>query len=178
MPSVKNQETLTELKSILAEKKNFVVTTYSGLTVEQITDLRGQVREQAGKFKVIKNNLFRIALKETGEHDGVLEKLEAELKGPLAVAFIEENMPGLSKALVKYAKDSEPVEIKAGCMDGGYLSGAEVKQIATLPSREEMLGIIGRGLNTPATKIATGINQIMGSLARGIKAVAEKNGQG
>ena len=176
MPSVKNQETLSELKTILAEKKNFVVTTYSGLTVEQITDLRGQVREQGSKFKVIKNNLFRIALKESGEHDGVLEKLDSQLKGPVAVAFTEENMPALSKVLVKYAKDSEPVDIKAGCMDGGFLSGADVKAIATLPSREEMLGIIGRGLNTPATQIASGVNQIMSSLARGIKAVAEKNG--
>lgn len=176
MPSVKNQERLSELKSILAEKKNFVVTTYSGLSVDEITDLRGQVREQAGRYKVVKNNLFRIVLKESPEHAGVLEKIESDLKGPLAVAFTEENMPGLSKTLVKFAKDSEPVDIKAGCMDGGYLSGAEVKQIATLPTREEMLGIIGRGLNTPAQKIATGMNQIISSLARGIKAVGEKNG--
>ena len=176
MPSVKNQERLGELKTILAEKKNFVVTTYSGLTVEEITALRGQIREQGSKLKVIKNNLFRIALKESGEHDGVLEKLDGQLKGPVAVAFTEENMPALSKLLVKYAKDSEPVDIKAGCMDGDFLSDADVKAIATLPSREELLAVIGRGINTPTTKIATGINQIMSSLARGIKAVGEKNG--
>lgn len=62
-------------------------------------------------------------------------------------------------------------------MDGEFLDKKGVEAIAGLPGREELLTIIGRGLNTPATKIATGINQIMAGLARGIKAVAEKNGK-
>ena len=81
MPSVKNQERLSELKTILAEKKNFVVTTYSGLTVEEITALRGQIREQGSKLKVIKNNLFRLALKESGEH-AFLKNWTVNSRGP------------------------------------------------------------------------------------------------
>ncbi len=177
MPSASNVERLSEIKAILAEGKNFVVTTYSGLSVEKVSVVRGEVRQLHGsRFKVIKNNLFRIALKESPDHAGVLEKLDKELHGPLAVSFTEENLPALSKVLVKFEKELEPVKIKGGCLNGVYLSGAEVKEIATLPSREELLSIIGRGLNTPATKIATGINQIIASLARGIKAVGEKNG--
>ena len=61
-------------------------------------------------------------------------------------------------------------------MDGEFLEKKDVEAAANLPSREELLASIGRGLNTPATKIATGMNQIISSLARGIKAVGEKNG--
>jgi large subunit ribosomal protein L10 len=61
-------------------------------------------------------------------------------------------------------------------MDGQYLKASEVKAIETLPSREELLTVIGRGLNTPATKIAVGMKEVIASLARGIKAVGEKNG--
>ncbi len=169
-------EQVNELKAMLSERSNFVVTTYSGLTVEEITELRGQVRAKGARLKVVKNNLFRRVLQEDSKYEGVLEGTIKVLEGPVAITFVDEDFPSVSKLLVDYAKKSEKVDVKSGCMEGEFLDGSAVKAVANLPSREELLAIIGRGLNTPATQIATGINQIMSSLARGIRAVGEKNG--
>ena len=174
MPSAKNLERLAELKEILGENGNFVVTTYSGLDVEKISEIRREIRGSEGRMKVVKNNIFHLALKESPDHKDIAEDIRSDLKGPVAVTFAQENFPAVSKLLVKFAKDLEQVEIKAGFMDGEYLKKADVITVATLPSKEELLVIIARGLNAPATKIATGLNEIISKLARGIKEVAAK----
>jgi len=177
MPSAKNIERLEELQGILKERSNFIITTYSGLSVTDISALRKKIREKNGKFKVVKNNLFRLALKNSPEHKDGAAGLEGSLHGAIAVTFGVEGMfPALSKVLADVQKEQPKVEIKQGFLSGQSLAAGEVKALANLPSREEMLAIIGRGLNTPAQKIAIGISQIMSSLARGIKAVGEKNG--
>ena len=176
MPAPSKIEELSKIKTILSERGSFVVTTYSGLSVAEISDLRGQVREKGARFKVIKNRLFKRALQEDEAYAGLADKLGDALKGPVAVTFIDEDFPVVSKLLVDYAKKQDKVQVKSGCMDGEYLQKSDVEAVANLPSREELLAIIGRGLNTPATKIATGMNQIIASLARGIRAVGEKNG--
>ncbi len=176
MPSALKEEKLSELKQILSERSNFVLTTYSGMDVEELSSLRTLVRESDSRVKIVKNRLFHLALKESGEHSSIADEIRDDLRGPVAVTFVGEKFPEAAKALVAFAKKNDKVKIKAGVMDGAFLSDSEVNAIATLPSREELLTIIARGLNTPATKIATGVNEIMASLARGIKAVGEKNG--
>ncbi|MEQ9363760.1 MAG: 50S ribosomal protein L10 [Leptospirales bacterium] len=176
MPAPSKIKQLTEIKSMLDERADFVVTTYSGLSVDEISDLRGQVRARGARFRVVKNNLFQIALKENATYAELNAQMAEVLKGPVAITFISEDYPVVSKLLMDYAKKQDKVQIKSGVMDGEFLKKQEVEAIASLPSREELLAIIGRGLNTPATKIATGINQILAGLARGIKAVGEKNG--
>jgi len=174
MPAPVKIKQLDELKGILQEHGDFVVTTYSGLTVAQMIELRERVRETSGRLKVVKNNLFYRALQELQPE--VAEGIKDELHGPIAVTFVPADFPAVTKVLVEYAKKSEKVNIKSGAMDKAYLKKQDLENIATLPSKDELLGIIGRGLNAPATKIATGVNQIMASLARGIKQVGEKNG--
>lgn len=176
MASPRKLELLEGIKSLLAEKKDFVVITYAGLNVEQISGVRRAIRKSNGQVKVLKNNLFRRALRESAEHQGMADSIDNELHGPIAVSFTKSDMPSMSKLLVNFSKELEPITIKAGCMDGKYLDKNEVNQIATLPSREELLTIIGRGLNTPAQKIAIGMNEIIAGVARGIKAIGEKNG--
>lgn len=176
MPSLANQEKLSELKATLSQSENFVVTTYTGMTVEGITNLRGKIREKESRMKIVKNRLFKIALKESSAHGEIAANMDGDLKGPVAVTFAGKDFPGVAKLLVEFSKTNDKVQIKSGIMDGQYLSKEEVIAIATLPSRDELLSIIARGLNTPATQIASGINQIIASLARGIKAVGEKNG--
>lgn len=176
MPSAVKVEKLEEIKSILAENQNFLLTTYSGMTVEQISDLRSKVREKESRLKVIKNRIFRQALMEIPEYEGILESIKEDLKGPIAVTFIGENLPEVAKVLVKYQKENDKVQIKSGCLEGKFLNKDEVKAVSDLPSKEELLAIIARGLNTPAQQIATGMNEVIASLARAIKAVGEKNG--
>jgi large subunit ribosomal protein L10 len=153
-----------------------VVATYSGLSVAELSNLRKEMREKKSKMKIVKNNIFKIALKESARHSGVAAQMDSVLKGPVAVVFTDTNLPSVSKTLVEYSKKSDKVQIRGGYMDGRFLNSKEVIQIAELPSREELLSIIARGINTPAQKIAYGINEVMSSLARAIKAVGEKNG--
>jgi large subunit ribosomal protein L10 len=177
MASTKNKERFAELQTILADHSNFIISTYSGLSVADMTVLRRKVRAKSGRLKVVKNNLFRLALSGSDQHSGKVQDLEGSLHGAIAVTFGRENdFPALSKVLTDAAKEQPKVEIKQGFLSGESLSAAQVKQMANLPSREELLAIIARGMNAPAQKIATGINQIISSLARGIKAVGEKNG--
>ena len=176
MPAEIKTKLLDELKALLAERENFVLTTYSGLSVVEIGELRAELRAKDGRMKVVKNNLFRLALQQSEHHKGAADSIAADLTGPIAVTFTGGDLPAATKVLVDYAKKTGKIELKSGSLDGQYLDPAGVQQIANLPSREELLSIIGRGLNTPAQKIATGMNQIIAGLARGIKAVGEKNG--
>lgn len=175
MPSVDNKTKLESIKEILKDKPNFVVATYTGLNVEKLMKLRGQIRSANGTMKVLKNTLFYLALSESQDHKEAADGLKGVLKGPCAVVFVKDDVPGVAKTLVTEGKTEDKISVKGGYFEGRFIPKDEMVQIANLPSRDELLSIIGRGLNTPATKIATGINQIMAGLARGIKAVAEKN---
>jgi len=175
MPSVENKDKIETISAILKEKPNFVVTTYSGLDVEKLTKLRGQIRQANGTMKVLKNTLFHLALSQSEAHKEAADGLKDVLKGPCAVIFVTDDVPSVAKIVVNEGKTEDKLALKGGYFEGRFLPKSEVQAIADLPSRDELLAIIGRGLNTPATKIATGINQIMAALARGIKAVAEKN---
>lgn len=176
MPSAANIRKFEAIAKILEKDQNFVVATYSGLSITQLDELRGEVRAKNARLRVLKNNLFRKALEANPAFKDVAPKIKDVLHGPVAVAFSSADLPSVSKAIVEFSKKNDKVQIKAGCFELQLLDKKSVEAIADLPSREDLLAIIGRGLNSPATKIATGINQIMASLARGIKAVGEKNG--
>jgi len=169
-------EGLAELKDKLTASENFILTTYSGLNVVEMGALRSKIREKNSSVKVVKNNLFKIALRESSVHKELADQLDADLKGPVAVVFAGSDLPSVSKTLIEYSKKESKFQVKIGCMDGKILAKDEIVQIATLPSREELLAQIARGFNTPVTQIASGMNQIISGLARAIKAVGEKNG--
>ena len=175
--AVAKVEKLKKIKATLAEHKNFVITAYRGLGVPAQNDLRNRIREQKGVYKVVKNNLLLLALKENTEYgEAMLESIAKDLEGPVGIAFMGEEFPAVSKALLAYKKDTPAFVIKSGCMDSHYIDLNEIKVLANLPSRDELLSVIARGLNAPATKIARGLHEVMGALGRGIKAVGEKNG--
>jgi len=102
-------------------------------------------------------------------------KSKKTILGPIAVAFAGEELPAIAKIIVEESKKEEKIQLKGGYFEGKFLDQVEVKNIAGLPTKEELLAIIARGLNTPAQKIAIGINEVIAKLARGIKAVAEKS---
>lgn len=178
MPNTKKIQAVADLKVQLEGKPNFILVSYSGLTVQNIKDLRVKLLESGASMKVIKNNLFLKALEESSKHKGKKISFKPEdFFGPLAAVFSNENLPSAAKICKDYAKTNEKLVLKLGYFDGEVLNSKGVEAIAGLPSKEELLSIIARGINTPAQRIATGINQIMASLARGIQAVAEKNGK-
>jgi large subunit ribosomal protein L10 len=170
-------EAVADLRTKLEKNPNFILVSYSGLSVKTMEDLRGKLRELNSPMKVIKNNLFLRAVKESNKHSDKNIAFGKDYFGPMAAIFSDENLPAVAKVCKDFKKDNQNFDFKAGYFSGEVLDPKGVESIAGLPSREELLSIIARGLNTPATQIASGINQIMASLARGIKATAEKNGK-
>lgn len=166
-----------ELKEKLEKKSDFILACYSGLTVEEMGQLRKKLRAESSEMKVIKNNLFLRALKESESHKNKNIDFGEKFFGPLAAIFSEtENLPNIAKIVKDYSKEKPALKIKLGYFDGQVLDEKGVDSIAGLPSKQELLAMIARGINAPAQQIASGINQVMASLARAIQKVGEKNG--
>jgi large subunit ribosomal protein L10 len=163
---------VTYLVSKLKDRSNLILTNYSGIMVKDLSKLRKTLRNKNAEYRVVKNTLFKRALKEVG-----IKGLDDYLKGPVAVAFIKNEIGEVAKALKDFAKDVEKFSFSAGILDNVVYSQDQIKRIADLPSREVVISQVMGMINGPARGIAVGVNQIMASLARGIKAVAEAKNQ-
>lgn len=154
----KKQEIVQEIVQKLSSSKSTIVADYRGLTVKQMTELRKQLREAGVDFKVLKNTLTKRATKEVG-----LTELDQHLTGPNAIAFSEEDIVAPAKILHNFAKENKVLEIKGGVVEGRVVTLDEIKELATLPSREGLLSMLLSVLQAP-----------MRNFALALKAVAEK----
>ncbi|MCS6984529.1 MAG: 50S ribosomal protein L10 [Leptospiraceae bacterium] len=174
MPAQEKVELREKYLSILKERPNFILTRYHGLSVAQMENLRGKLKKQGSYYTVVKNNIFRLALKEVG----LLDKcpLDSTLVGPLAVVFSAGELPQAAKILKDFKKENDALSIVGGVMETTYYDAMGVEALAGLPSREELLAKLAATINAPASQIAGVVQNIIASLARAIKAVGEKNG--
>ena len=154
----------------LQGRKNIILTSYSGIKVQELSKLRKSLKEKGAQYKVVKNTLLRRALHETG-----FANIDEHLKGPIGVAFAGEDAGAVAKVLKEFKAEQENFRYFIGVFDNVVYDENAVKKVADLPSREVLLAQTMMLINGPASGIAIGMNQIMASLARGIKAVAEKN---
>jgi large subunit ribosomal protein L10 len=144
---------------------NVFLVKYQGITVPQVTDLRTRVRESGGHYEVVKNRIVLRVL------DGsVLEGLKEHFEGPTAVAYNEDDPVALAKVLTDFAKEVPAIEFKAGFVDGQVVEAEELKQIATLPSREELIAKLLFLLQSPIT----GFVRVMAALPQQFVTVLEQ----
>ena len=169
--AVKN-EIIADLKQTLSESQLAIVIDYTGLTVAEITDLRRRLRPKGSSCQVAKNTLMRIAV----EGNDTWQPLQELLTGTSAFVFVQEDIGGAIKAYQEFQKVSKKTELRGGVMEGRVLKEADVKALADLPSKEQLMAQIAGAINGVATKLAVGINQVPTSIARGLKAYAEKDG--
>ena len=139
--------------------KAAVLVDYRGLTVEQDTELRKQLREAGVVYKVYKNTMINFAVKGTE-----FEELSKHLEGPTAIAISKEDATAPARILFNFAKNAPKLELKAGVVDGTYYDEKGIQVIATIPSREELLSKLLGSMQSPIT-----------NFARVIKQIAEKN---
>jgi len=174
MPNVKVLEEKKQMVADAAEKfRNAsagVFVNYQGINVEQDTKMRTELREAGVDYFVFKNTLARLAVKEVG-FDGLLPVLE---KGMTAIAVSEKDPVAPAKILSAYADKIETFNIKAGFVDGIVIDVKGVSQLATLPSKEELIAKILGSLQSPASGLANVINANMSGLARVLQAVCDK----
>lgn len=161
---------VANFKESLSESQLAFVIDYQGLSVAEITDLRGRLRPIGGSCKIAKNTLIRLAV----DGDESWQPMQEYLKGASAVLLVKEDVGAAVKAYKSFQKDTKKTELRGGVMEGRSLSKTEVEALADLPSKEQLYGQIAGAINALATKIAVGVKEVPGSLARGIKAYSEK----
>jgi large subunit ribosomal protein L10 len=132
-----------------------VVVDYRGLTVDEVTRLRKQLRDANVEMKVIKNSILTRAAKAAG-----LEGLEEVFTGPTAVAFSNEDVVAPAKIIDEFAQDAKALEIKGGIIEGKVSSVEEITALAKLPSREGLLSMLLSVLQAPVRNVAYAINAV------------------
>ena len=166
MPNKKNQESVKQLEERIKDSTNMVVTTYQGLTMPELDDLRSKLKPIGCEYSIVKNTLTRISLEKIG-----LSEFAKYFSGPTALAFHKGEPAGLAKAVVEFAKTNEKLKIIAGYLSGKVLSEKEIKILATLPSREVLITKIAIMLNTPIQRMATVLNAPLQKLAGVLKSL-------
>lgn len=151
--------TIDEIKDNFDGAQGVVVVNYSGLTVEQDTQLRKQLREAGVVYKVYKNTLVKRAIAGT-EFEPMTEALE----GPNAIAICKDDATAPARVLANFAKTAEALELKCGVVEGTYYDATGIAAIASIPSRDELLAKFLGSIQSPIT-----------NFARVIKQIAEKN---
>lgn len=169
------QYKVDEVSSLVAklhEKKNILLTNFSGTKVKDLNQLRRNLREKGVEYRVVKNNLFNRALKEAGYNN-----IDEHIKGPIGVAFTDGDLSDVAKVFKDFQKEFENFSYSVGVMDNIVYGVHEIRKIADLPSKDILIAQLMSLINGPAGGIAMVTNQIIASLARGIKLVADKNSQ-
>lgn len=144
-----------EIKELLDGAKTAVVVDYRGLTVEQDTNLRRELREAGVVYKVYKNTMINFAIEGTE-----FAELSQNLEGPTAIAICKEDATAAARILCKFAKEAEALEVKGGVIDGTYYDAAGVKAISNIPSKEVLLGKLLGSIQSPIANFARVIKQV------------------
>ena len=168
MEKSKKAVSVKELTGVFGEIETIIITQNTGLTVAEFTKLRQKVRASGASIKVAKNRLVRIALKGTR-----YEALSDKFHGPTAIAYSKDPVSA-AKAIAEFAKDNAKLVIIGGAMGNTILDVAGVKNLASMPSLDELRAKLIGLLNAPATKLVQVIQAPAGQLARIFGAYAAK----
>ncbi len=168
MDRTTKEEKVASLKQTFEDSEMVVVTHYIGMSMPEMTDLRDLMREVGASFKVTKNRLTRLALQDTD-----FESLTELMTGPTALAYSADPVTA-AKTAINYAKDNDKLVILGGVFNGQSLDVDDVKNLAKLPSLDELRGKLVGMIQTPATRIAGVLQAPAGQVVRVIGAYGAK----
>lgn len=146
---------VAEIKEKLEKAQSVILADYQGLTVEEDTQLRKNLRAEGIEYKVYKNTLVTIAAKELGL-DGIVEFLE----GPVSIAFGYDDATAAARILNDFAKDHKKLELKAGVVEGVVYDKAKIEQLASIPSKEVLIAKLLGSIKSPLSNLAYLLNAI------------------
>ena len=144
-----------EIANSVKDAQSVVLVNYSGLTVEQDTILRKELREAGVQYKVYKNTMMNFAFKGTA-----CEPLCQHLEGTNALAISATDATAPARILAKYAKQYPVLELIAGVVEGNYNDKAGIEALASIPSRDELLGKLLGSIQSPISNLARVLNQV------------------
>ena len=163
---------VAELTEVLKNAQTGILVDYRGLTVEEDTKLRNDLRAANVKYFVVKNTLLRLAANETG-----LNGLDEVLHGPTALAVSSEDAVAPAKVISDFAKGNDKLEIKTGFMDGAVMTLDEVKKLAATPNRETLIAKMMGSLNAPISNLARLLSTIVDGGEEIEALIAKKQGE-
>ena len=169
MNRTEKEQIVQELSARLAVTKAAFLADYRGINVEQATQLRRELTKAGVEYRVVKNNLLKLAAKGTPA-----ECLQAHCAGPTAIALSGDDPVAPAKILSKFAKDIAAFELKAGVLSGKAMSVADITALAELPSREELLAKALSCMQAPVSNFVGTLAAIPRSLVQVLAAIQDK----
>lgn len=164
-------ESIAEVKELIDNANAVYLTDYSGIQVSDINDIRNEFRNEGVKYKVFKNTLFKRALDESGKY----AKLSDHLVGMTGYAFAtSENPVAPAKVIKKYFDSIKKLSLKACYIEDQYYDSSSLNELASLPSKKEIIASIMGSLNSPASGIVGAINAVMRDLVSVIDEISKR----
>lgn len=165
------QAVVAEVSKAIADAQAAAVAEYRGLTVAQMTTLRQNARKAGVYVKIVKNTLARRAVQ-----GSAFECMQDQFVGPLA--FVASKDPvAVAKTLTEFAKDNEKLVVKVGAMNGKLLSQAEMKALAALPGRDQLLAMLMGTMQAPVQKFVATLNEVPARFVRTLAAVRDQKSE-
>jgi large subunit ribosomal protein L10 len=160
---------IAEVTQLLTDTENVFVSDYRGLTVAELAELRGKLRESGARFKIVKNTLGGIAADKAGR-----EPVKEFMSGPTAVTFCGDDLVGAAKALADFAKTHPQLEVRGGVLDASLIDPAGVTAIAGLPPRDILVAQLVGTMAAPMTGLVTVLQGTISGFVRALDQVAQQ----
>jgi large subunit ribosomal protein L10 len=160
---------VSEVVELIQNSKSAVLTNYRGINVAVMTKLRKNMREAGVDYKVVKNTLARIAFHQMG-----IESMDQYLEGPTAIAFGMADPVSPAKVLIGFLKEAKELEVKAGLLDGKFMSAEGVKALSDLPSRDVLLAMVAGTFASPLSSLASVLSAPIRNVAYALEAVRKQ----
>lgn len=166
------EEQVDVLRAKVAKANSLVAVDFRGMTVDDANALRAKLRQAGGKaieYRVTKNTLLKIATRGTP-----LEAIERHLEGPTGVAIAYDEPAVMAKALIDFAKTNEKLRIKGGVVDGELVDPRAIGEIAKLPTKHELRGMLAGTLQSPLRNLAGTLQSLLGHLRNALEQRQQK----
>jgi large subunit ribosomal protein L10 len=168
MQMAQKHEVVADLSAKLSKAKCLYLTDFTGLDVASITELRRRLTNAGVEYVVVKNTLARRALS-GGPYEGLTE----HLAGPNAFALSDEDVVTAAKILTEFAREREKPQIRAGAVEGRVVSIEEIRRIADLPPREQLLAQVAGSMRAPIAGLVYTLSGLLSKFVRTVDAVRE-----
>ena len=163
-----------EIKELIDGSESIYLTDFTGLTVEQVNDLRKEFYKYEIKYKVVKKRLTDRALKESDKYSSHFDRLNETLNGPTGIIFTSKDPVAPAKIIKKFAEKTEKPKLKLAIVENEIYESKQLNQLASLASKEELIASILGSLDSPASGIVGSLNAVMRDLFSVIEEVAKK----
>jgi large subunit ribosomal protein L10 len=172
MPRAEKVNTVSELKEKISEAKSILLTDFTGLNVEEISELRNQLRKSSIEYRIVKNTLTRISVEELG-----MTEILDHLDGPTAIAFGLDDPIASAKIITEFAKKFEKPKIKAYFLDGQKFEGTQVGELANLPDKDVLRAQLVGTISAPLSNFVFLLKNLLQKTVLVLDAIKEKKEQ-